>query len=458
MSVKEVNEALRKTVKDEALIRHFLSVWPVVESILEAFSKATELPIFVYLSEVKVFQSSMQTMPPFCSEMLNSTEMASRCVQDGLKRVRRVEPDIEAFENVQYCHAGMVNGRCEIDTGSVGILTILFGSKKSIDPRAVERREAVIESASQHSPDLAQALKKADEQDLDVGLINSSDAALMAAIADIIQRLINATVGFRSLTINMAHELCLMMLNMGLLAREMETTLNQLKQISTSPSSLDDMISQRKHIYHECQLGLYVVRNFLSHTSETRYAEVNKPSFTKLDLAGILLEMVDLHKLFADTKNITFEIHDLKNLPKVSGSEMEISRLFHNILNNAIKYSYHSVSNAHRVIKIKSKLYDPGFLQKRFALIFENYGLGISKEESRNILKPGFRGQQAVAEVPIGSGIGLSEAQKIMVLHDGEIKVRSHKLHESGMGNHTYLTTVELIFPYEGISKSHQKR
>jgi len=136
-------------------------------------------------------------------------------------------------------------------------------------------------------------------------------------------------------------------------------------------------------------------------------------------------------------------------LPRVMGAEMEIQRLFHNILNNAIKYSYHSIPTARRTIRVWSKVpYDPGFHQQRFSIVFENYGLGLAKEEQGDVFRAGFRGKQAVAEVPIGAGIGLSEAHKIMKVHLGEIKFNSKELFEDGSGEPTYKTSVELIFPY----------
>ena len=163
--------------------------------------------------------------------------------------------------------------------------------------------------------------------------------------------------------------------------------------------------------------------------------------------------MVDLYRKNAIRKQITIDTSGVSNLPVVRGSAMEIRRLFHNILNNAVKYSYHSVPTAHRVVRVKSKIpYDPGFRQRRFAIAFENYGLGVTDAERANIFKPGFRGQQAIAEVPIGAGIGLSEAAKIMKAHRGQIRLYSKKLHESEPGDRTYLTTVEVIFPYKSSS------
>lgn len=448
MSLSSVTQALNHSTQDEALVRHFLAIWPIVESILEAFSKATSLPIFVYLNGIQVFQSSMQTMPPLCTVMLNSAETRQRCVEDGRKRAARQEPDFT--KGVQLCHAGMANGRCEIHTG-LGTLVILFGSKKTSAEAAVGRRDELFGLVRAADPALADSLQAADAADHNIGLIEASDAELMSAISNTLQQLINATVGFRSLTINMAHELSVMMLGMGFLVLEMEHLVKSSAEPSGAAQVSEELLTTQSHIYNECRLGLYIVRNFLSHASETRYSDVAKPHFEALELEAILRDMIDLHKWHAASKNITIDVTGLQDVPRISGSEMEIRRLFHNILNNAIKYSYHSIPNATRSIRVKSKVpYDPGFKRRRFALSFENYGLGLTEEERHNVFKPGFRGSQAVAEVPIGAGIGLSEAAKIMKAHNGNIQLRSKELYGDPAGQRTYLTTVDLIFPYTG--------
>jgi signal transduction histidine kinase len=447
MSLRDLRAALDSKGQDDALVRHFLSVWPMIERILEAFSKATGLPIFGFLGDAKVFQSSIETMPPFCAVMLSAPELAQRCVADGLRRAQGIEPDVPDKDRIQYCHAGMLNGRCEIDTGFAGPLSVLFGSKKSVDAAASRSRKAIIASVGTMDSALAQQLRSADDSDLKAGEIASSDIALMTAIAGVIQQLIGATVGFRSLTINMAHELSLMMLNAGLLAREMKATIDE-SLAQGGDSAAANLRQQRQHIYNQCQLGLYVVRNFLSHTSETRYADVVRPQFSTVDLNALLIEMVELHKGFAATKSITVDVAPLQ-LPTISGSAMELRRLFHNILNNAIKYSYHSIAETQRTIRVWFKVpYDPGFAHRRFAIVVENYGLGLKREEISHAFRAGFRGGQAAAEVAIGAGIGLSEALKIMKVHGGDIKIRSRQLHETSDRTPTYLTTVELIFRY----------
>lgn len=464
MPVSDLTRALNDSVKDDALSRHFLAVWPVIESILEAFSKATNLPIFVYLNDALVFHSSMQTMPHFCEAMLNSEEMRPLCVADGRRRAAMLEPFVADAPGVQLCHAGMANGRRELNT-SAGKFLILYGSRKATTPEALERRARAVAIAGAKNAELDGKLRAADDRDepahgaaggTDRGgaprsapsLINPSDADLLNAISEIIKGLVSATVGFRSLTINMAHELSNMMVGAGLLLNELEYAVKEFKDSPESASIIEDLLDTQSLVMRESRLGLYIVRNFLSHASETRYREAVKSKFEQVDLAPILEDMLSLHRRQAALKDITFDTSGIGQLPIVHGTEFEIRRLFHNVINNAIKYSYHSVTHAHRTIRIKSKVpYDP--VRMRFAVAVENFGLGITADEMRDVFKPGFRGKQAREEVPIGAGIGLSEAQKIMKVHKGFMKLRSKELYIDEAGRRTYLTTVEMVFPYK---------
>jgi signal transduction histidine kinase len=444
MSTTDLTLALQETSNDEALARHLLVVWPVVESILDAFSKATELPIFVFLNDKLVFRSPLVTMPTLCQKMLGSPDTELLCVADGSRRAKKDEPEIS--EGVQLCHAGMVNGRKEIETG-IGTMVVLFGSKKSDSSEAIERRQKLIEKSKRFSPTISDDLRKASVEKTTSDSIDDRDIGLMDAISDILEQLFSATVGFRSLTINMAHELSVMMLAMGLLTGELGDDMRELQSFLTG-DQLKDIPNTPALIYAQCRLGLYIVRNFLSHASETRYSEVVSPRFRVINLKDILEEMIELHRLSALRKGVLIDYEELDELPEFVGSDMEIRRLFHNVLNNAIKYSYHSVPSAQRTIRIRSKVpYDPGFRRQRFSIVFENYGLGLAEEEMKKVFQPGFRGQQAVAEVPIGAGIGLSEAIKIVKAHYGEIKLSSKKLFQDH-NRTTYLTSIEVIFPY----------
>jgi len=447
MSVDKLRAALASTGQDDALIKQVLSLWPLVEGLLEAFSKATDVPISGFLGGAQIFQSSMETMPPFCQQMLGAPATATRCVADGARRAAADDQGLYFNGTTHYCHAGMLNGRRDIETVVVGTLTLFFGSTKSINKDAVKRRESAIEAARAVDVALAERLQAADESDTRGGDIDPSATALINVIADTIEQLIRVTVGLRSFMRNMTHELSLVMLETGLLAAEMENAIELLGSANVDQVR-SELQRQRRHILDQSQLGLHIVRNFLSHTSETHYSEAVPTHFVEINLNELLSDLIDQHKQSAASKNIRFHVSGL-TLPKILGLPMEIRRLFHNVLNNAIKYSYHSIPETQRTIVIRSKVpYDPGFARLRFAIAIENYGIGLAKDEIHNVFKAGFRGRQAAAEVPIGAGIGLSEALKIMKLHGGDIKIRSRPVHETDVSGLTYVTSVELVFPY----------
>jgi signal transduction histidine kinase len=441
-------QALTESAKDDALVRQFIGVWPDIESILEAFSEATKLPTFVFFNNMHIFQSSLATMPPFCHAMLNSTQTRELCMGDGQLRLSGAVPYMETTRSIQMCHAGMLNERREIETG-IGTLTIFFGSKKSREPEAVNRREQLIQLTAASDASLSERLRvAADTETNSTDEFDTHDLELMSAITDIVQQLINATAVFRFLSINMAHELSLTLLNLGLISREIDALMGEAEELLPSGARRERLQSIREMVFTQCRLGLYIVRNFLSHASETRYREVVRPQFQPINLVKLLDETIRLHQFHAAEKLVEFE-NEIKELPNIIGVDMELRRLFSNIINNAIKYSYHSIPNAQRIIRVRSKVpYDrrPGHM--RFAITFENYGIGLTEEERRKIFKPGFRGKQAINEVPIGSGIGLSEAEKIMRLHMGFIKLQSKELYKDQEGVATYLTTVDLVFPY----------
>lgn len=437
-------KALQGAATDEALVSRFLSVWPVIESLLDSSSKATALTIFVFLNRVKIFQSSPETLPLFCGLMLGDPDTARLCVEDGIRRAEGGDP--EFAEGVQYCHAGLITDRRDVDTGCVGVMSILYSARHSADELSLERRRSVIESIKLQAPALADRLQYAADI-AQTDSIQKKHIVLMDEIVDIVNSLLRATVDMHSLTITLAHELSVTMLGVGLLAGELKHRIDEVKN-SPSEESFGEIYGLQSHLFTESRLALFTVRNFLSHASETRYSQVTKPKFINLNLKSILLDMIDLYKRPASSKQIDFDLSSLPDLPPIRGVEMEIRRMFHNVLNNAVKYSYHSIRDRHRTIKIKAKVpYDPGFKERRFSILFENYGLGVTEAEKRRVFKSGFRGQQAIAEMPIGSGIGLSEALKIMRVHGGEIKFTSKELHKEA-DDETYLTTIELVFPF----------
>jgi signal transduction histidine kinase len=455
----QISTAIAEASSDESVAKRFLELWPVVEKILEAFARATKLPILVYLNNHHIYHTSGGTMPEFCRLMLGDDTTRQLCIQDGLRRAKGEEPEVS--EGLQLCHAGLINGRRTVDVSPLGTLVLLFGSRAYDKEDGHVRRRKVLGSLPENAA--SKNLVAAAEQ-LPSGAIGREGRSLIDSIALMLQTLFRVSLEFYWSSVNMAHELSQIWLPAGLAVQELREDLMEVAWLLKKESSAELQTAPTKHeptimlqeaiddidpVFAECQLSSFVVRNFLSHVSEIRYKEALGGKFQRIEIDSLLREMVALHERAAACKGIAIEIEEPLGLPPVRGIDSELRRALHNLLSNALKYSYHSTPRARRTIRVWSKVpYDPGFRSRRFSIVIQNYGLGVEEHELREIMKPGTRGRQAHAEVPIGSGVGLSEVSKIASLHHGAFKFRSQEMHRSAEGVPTFLTEAELILPY----------
>ena len=161
----------------------------------------------------------------------------------------------------------------------------------------------------------------------------------MDAIAKIVERLLAETVGIHALSINLAHEVSLVLLGMAALGTEMKDSISASGTAAGMEIVGEELVALQRQYSTQAQLGLYVVRNFLSYASENRYGAVTRPYFERLDLGALVSDLIDIHRPLAEKKGITFEVVGLDQLPRIKGVEMEMRRLLFNVLNNALKYS-----------------------------------------------------------------------------------------------------------------------
>ena len=108
------------------------------------------------------------------------------------------------------------------------------------------------------------------------------------------------------------------------------------------------------------------------------------------------------------------------DLPMVDLDPDRMAQVIGNLISNAIKYTA-----AGGTISIGIEVL-PNVIQFQV----EDTGIGITPDEQTRIFKPFYRGPDS-SRFPQGMGLGLSIAQEIVKLHDGEIKIES----EPGQGS-----------------------
>ena len=133
-----------------------------------------------------------------------------------------------------------------------------------------------------------------------------------------------------------------------------------------------------------------------------------------IDLEKLLQKVVERLKPLADKKSQTFEVRDGKAL--VKGDRDELSELFTNLIENAVKYS-----ETGQTIKILLSV------EKSCVLFMvEDSGKGINKEDLSHIFEPFYRADKSRTDSGNeGYGLGLAISKEIVHRHKGHISVES---------------------------------
>jgi signal transduction histidine kinase len=104
----------------------------------------------------------------------------------------------------------------------------------------------------------------------------------------------------------------------------------------------------------------------------------------------------------------------------VEGDELELFRVFYNLLRNALSYSDRKEEKKYVRISAKQD-------RDHIVIFFKDNGIGVIKGEEEIIFQKFSRGTNASRVFPEGSGLGLSYSREIVRKHGGSIEIdREH--------------------------------
>lgn len=154
--------------------------------------------------------------------------------------------------------------------------------------------------------------------------------------------------------------------------------------------------------------------------------------YSRINRFSNAYEKVDLNDVFSTVNRVLkekIESNDAlvmsENLPTIYGSKLQLTQMFQNLIDNAIKFR--GKKKPEILISVKN-------LNDKWEIIFKDNGIGISQEYFQRIFVI-FQRLHTLEEYG-GTGIGLAICKKIVERHGGDIWVESNP----GKGSVFHLT------------------
>lgn len=132
-----------------------------------------------------------------------------------------------------------------------------------------------------------------------------------------------------------------------------------------------------------------------------------------VDLRLLLERLLHLYRLQAESMQIQLKAHLVEGL-RVKGDEIQLTRLFTNLIDNALRYT-----SAGGVVEVVTKL------ENTLTISVKDTGIGIAPEHLEKIFERFWQADQARSYQSGGFGLGLAIAQSIAQNHGGRITVDS---------------------------------
>ena len=134
-----------------------------------------------------------------------------------------------------------------------------------------------------------------------------------------------------------------------------------------------------------------------------------------VDVQDIINDTIEFYRDRAESKSQKIKLESANETPHMRGNKEDLSRLFANLISNAIKYTPEggtvTVVVSHTRSHVRVEVIDSG--------------IGMSEEAQTKIFDEFYRAPNAVDKKITGTGLGLAIAKKICEDHHGYIEVTS---------------------------------
>jgi signal transduction histidine kinase len=164
----------------------------------------------------------------------------------------------------------------------------------------------------------------------------------------------------------------------------------------------------------DLDMALAAARNLGRQLEADPREETITPERTLLEGDIIAHNAAMLRHYASRQNNMSIYFDSFKGIPPLYLDQNAITRVFYNLIVNAIKYG-----ESGSEIRVSPRTTATGF-----AVDVANYGIGVSAEDEAHIFEPYYRAATAQSK-SLGAGLGLYIARVLMEKHRGRLDLRS---------------------------------
>lgn len=143
---------------------------------------------------------------------------------------------------------------------------------------------------------------------------------------------------------------------------------------------------------------------------------------TPVNLGRLLRQISELLSIKAEQRQMTLTLETPDNLPPVQGDEDQLTQVFHNLVDNAIKYGREGSTVTITLSEIDRV---PGTKSAGVIVAIRDQGQGIAPELIPRLTERFYRVDKARSRDMGGTGLGLAIVKHIINRHRGRLKIDS---------------------------------
>jgi PAS domain S-box-containing protein len=195
---------------------------------------------------------------------------------------------------------------------------------------------------------------------------------------------------------------------------------------------------------------IHSLREFITTDKREKAAPVN------LSINSLIEESAKRLAEYARSLKIDIERKEVEDAV-VNVIEQDVQRALTNLLHNAIKYSWRRDPERAKPAWVSVRSY---VKDGQACIEFENWGVPVKREEieTGRIFELGYRGELSRDRGRLGTGIGLTDAQRVAEAHGGHLEMESHPAVRGVFNEKSekyyrqpFLTRVRMILPLAGV-------